>query len=149
MKLRIETDEAFSDEEIVIRCRELTDDILELQRRLNNLVKSGGTLTVNREDMDYFLKFPEILFLETDGTRVAVHTKKQIYSTKQKLYELEELLPTYFMRVSKSTILNLHEVRGIHKNITGASEIEFANSEKKTYVSQNYYKQLMERLTTR
>lgn len=39
--------------------------------------------------------------METDGNAIQVHTRDDIYQTRYKLYELEELLPGQFMRVSK------------------------------------------------
>ncbi|MBP5265805.1 MAG: LytTR family transcriptional regulator [Lachnospiraceae bacterium] len=54
-----------------------------------------------------------------------------------------------FLRVAKSTILNVHHVRSILKNITGASEVEFDNSPKRVYVSRSYYKALKDRLEHR
>lgn len=146
MKFRIEVDENLADDEIVLRCRNLDEDMLELQRQLTGITKASGALEVYRGEADYYLKFSEIIFLETDGGIVVVHTKDQIFQTKQKLYELEEQLPLSFFRVSKSTILNTREIRCIHKNITGASEIEFSGSSKRTYVSRNYYKPLMEKM---
>ena len=85
-----------------------------------------------------------ILFLEADGNYISVHTAKSIYRVRQKLYELEELLPRDFLRVSKSTIVNTELIASIKKNITGASEISFRNSTKKTYASRNYIKALIE-----
>lgn len=146
MKFRIEIDENISEDEIVLRCKSLDEDILELQRQLSGITKASGSLEVCRGEADYYLKYSEIIFLETDDGIVIVHTKDQIFHTKQKLYELEQLLPPYFFRVSKSTILNTREVRCIHKNITGASEIEFTGSVKKTYVSRNYYKPLLDKM---
>ncbi len=146
MKIRIETDDSLQEPEVLIRSNELGEDLFELQRQLQNLVKAQAKLSVIQGELEYFLKFPEIIFMETDGSRVAVHTHNQIYFTKQKLYELEEEIPGYFVRVSKSTILNTREIRSIRKNITGASEIEFANTPKKTFVSRSYYKALMEKM---
>ena len=146
MKLRIETRDDLQENELVLYCKELSEEILELQRQLSSLTQTTGTIAVTKGELDYFLRFSEILFMETDGTNVAVHTDKQIYYTKQKLYELENCMPHYFMRVSKSAIINTHEIRSIHKNLTGASEIEFTNSVKTAYVSRNYYKSLMEKL---
>lgn len=146
MKLRIETRDDLPEDELVLYCSDLSEDILELQRQLNGLLKNSGTLAVSKGDLEYFLKYSEILYMETDANNVVVHTSKQIFSTKQKLYELESQMPYYFMRVSKSTILNTREIRSIHKNITGSSEIEFANSTKKTYVSRSYYKALMDKM---
>lgn len=146
MKFRIEMGDEIQENEIVLRCRAIDDEILELQRQISNMTTLSGKLEVFSDQTDYYISYSEILFLETDGSRVMVHTKDQIFCTKQKLFELEEILPGYFMRVSKSTILNTREIRCIHKNITGASEIEFSGSVKKTYVSRNYYKVLVEKM---
>ena len=50
------------------------------------------------------------------------------------------------MRVSKSTIINMSVIRSIHKNITGASEVEFQGTMKKAYVSRMYIKALMSKI---
>ena len=36
MKVRLDIDESITDDEAVIRCRHLTDDIVELQRRITD-----------------------------------------------------------------------------------------------------------------
>ena len=61
---------------------------------------------------------------------------------RHRLYELEEFLPSYFLRVSKSTILNSKEVYSITKSLTASSLVEFRGTHKKVYVSRNYYKAL-------
>lgn len=63
-----------------------------------------------------------------------------------KLYELEELLPASFLRVSKSAIINTGQIRAIHKNITGASEVEFNGSNKRAFVSRSYFKLLTNKM---
>lgn len=146
MKIRMEIDDGIAEDEIVIRCKELTDEIVSLQRQISEAANQKMQLHVTKGEKEYFITVEEILFLETADQFVAVHTKEQIYATKQKLYELEELLPGIFMRVSKSTILNTSLIRSIHKNITGASEVEFAGTMKKAYVSRSYIKALMSKL---
>lgn len=61
-------------------------------------------------------------------------------------YELEEFLPRYFMRISKSTILNTNKVYSIQRNLTASSVIEFQNTHKQIYVSRYYYKPLKNKL---
>ena len=41
---------------------------------------------------------------------------------------------------------NTGKIRSIKKNITGASEVEFIASAKKTFVSRSYFKTLMSKL---
>ena len=68
---------------------------------------------------------------------------------RAKLYELEELLPGSFMRVSKSTIVNLDFVYSITRNLTASSVMEFAGTKKKAMVSRAYFKAVTERLKAR
>lgn len=146
MKIKIEIDESLAEEEIIIRCRSLDEDAISIQKRVADAVNSRMQLEVSKGEKEYYITVDEIFFVETDATRVVVHTAKDIYETKLRLYELEDILPGNFIRVSKSTILNATRVRAIHKNITGASEVEFAGSSKKVFVSRNYFKLLMAKL---
>jgi DNA-binding LytR/AlgR family response regulator len=146
MKIKIEIDEALAEEEIVIRYRSLNEDVISIQKRITDAVNSRMQLEVSRGDKEYYLLIDEILFFETDVSGVVVHTATQMYEIRHKLYELEDLLPGNFIRVSKSSILNSAKVRAIHKNITGASEVEFVGSNKKVFVSRNYFKVLMAKL---
>lgn len=146
MKIRIEIEEAIEEDELVLRCSQLNDEIIALQKKIAEAMNSKMQLHVYRQDKEYFLYLDEIIFVETSEQIVAVHTKDQIYETKQRLYELEELLPGNFMRVSKSTIVNTSKIRAIHKNITGASELEFTNTAKKAYASRTLIKSLITKL---
>ena len=146
MKIKIEIDDGLAEEEIVIRCKSLSEDVISIQKRITDAVNSRMQLEVSKGDKEYYLTIDEILFFETDTNGVIVHTATQMYETKYRLYELEDLLPGNFIRVSKSSILNASKVRAIHKNITGASEVEFIGSSKKVFVSRNYFKVLMAKL---
>jgi len=146
MKIKIEIDDGLAEEEIVIRCKSLNEDVISIQKRIADAVNSRMQLEVTKGEKEYYITIDEILFFETDSNSVVVHTANQIYETKYRLYELEDLLPGNFIRVSKSTILNSARVRAIHKNITGASEVEFTGTTKTVFVSRNYLKLLLEKL---
>ncbi|SEI57427.1 transcriptional regulator, LytTR family [Streptococcus equinus] len=144
LKITIDVDDSLEQDYITIHCKELTDDILELQKSL--LSKSSSSLRISafQDDVEHFLELKAIIFMESDGNYILIHTAKDIYRTRRKLYELEELLPRDFIRVSRSTIVNTMRISGIKKNITGASDISFGNSNKKAYASRNYIKLLIE-----
>ena len=91
----------------------------------------------------------DIYFFETEGREIRAHTAEQIFMCGYRLYELEELLPGSFMRISKSTIANLDHIYSITRNLTASSEVEFAGSAKKALVSRSYYKPLVERLNSK
>ena len=64
MKIKMEIDENLQDEEIIVRCRELSDDVVAMQRRIAEAVHAGMRLAVVRGDLEYYLPLNEILFFE-------------------------------------------------------------------------------------
>lgn len=146
MKIKIELDETLQEEEILIRCNSLSDRIRSIQHTLMELSSVGEKLEFTKGDTEYFLSLDEILFFATDEGIVNAHTKDDMFQTKLKLYELEDLLPGCFMRISKSSILNTAKVYSISKNLTSASKVEFKDTYKQVYVSRYYYRQLKEKL---
>ncbi len=146
MKVTIEVDESLSEECVVIKCRELNEHIMKMQKLLSEQANSDMTILLRKADKEYYMPLDKILFFETENKIIRAHTKEEMYETDYKLYELEEVLPGYFMRISKSAIVNIKPIYSITKNITSSSIIEFEDSHKKVYVSRNYYKALVERL---
>lgn len=146
MKIQIEFDTSLDEEVVTIRCPSLTATVEQLQRLLAGVTKEQEKYVFYKGDTEYYLSLSEILFFETGTNSIDVHTADDIFQTKRKLYELEELLPGYFMRVSKSAILNTNQVYAINRNLTAASLVEFQHSHKQVYVSRSYYKALKNKL---
>ena len=146
MKVRIEIETDLEDAEVIVRCSKIDDQILNLQKVITGMNGHVKQLTFYKNDTEYYLPLNKILFFDTEAGGISAHTANDVYQVKYKLYELEELLPGYFMRVSKSSILNTYQVYSITKNITAASIVAFEKSHKQVYVSRNYYKALKERL---
>lgn len=146
MKVRIEIDENLIENEVIIRCSRLDENIQKIQEMLLERKKESGYLILSKENTEYYIPLDHILFFETTESCVSAHTADHIYLTKYRLYELEELLPGNFMRVSKSTILNLNHVYSIMRNLTASSVVEFIGTHKQVFASRNYYKILKCRL---
>ena len=142
MKISLEVEETLSENEIIIRCNSSGEEIYALMNTIQKSVAASDNFVGYKEDREYFLRLNDILFFETEEGLLWAHTKNDMYSIRYKLYELEELLPGFFMRVSKSTILNTHHIYSIGKNITSTSLVQFRNSHKQVYVSRYYYKPL-------
>ena len=80
MKIKIEIDDALAEEEIVIRCKSLSEDVISIQKRITDAVNSRMQLEVSRGEKEYYITIDEILFFETDTSGVIVHTANQIYT---------------------------------------------------------------------
>lgn len=149
MKVKIEIEEGLAEEEVIIRCGGLSESVISLQ---NYISKQGGgqrCLALVENETEFFIPIQDIYFFETEGRELRAHTADKILSCNYKLYELEELLPGNFMRISKSTIANLDHIYSITKNLTASSVVEFAGSNKKALVSRSYYKLVIDRLKNR
>lgn len=146
MKIKIEIDESLSEDEVLIRCRGLTEQVTEIQKAVSEVVNTSQKFVFYRGNTEYYLALEEILFFETDGDGINAHTRDNIYQTKYKLYELEDLLPGCFMRISKSSIVNTNHIYSISRNLTASSVVAFAGTHKQVYVSRYYYKPLVNKL---
>ena len=145
LKIRIEMFEGVQ-EEVVIRCREITPEIIRLQQLLSGDSDRSNQFLLYKGDTEYYLNVNDIIFFETDGNAVMAHTRDDVYETRRKLYELEELSGGRFQRISKSAIVNVDKVYSIKRNVTSSSAIEFQGTHKQIYVSRAYYKILREKL---
>lgn len=144
MNIRIELDDRLDQVEVIIRTGQLGPEIEQMRQGLLKL--SRPSLVFYKGSSEYFLKLEDLLFFETDGSKIGAHTRDQAYEVKLKLYELEECLPAYFCRVSKSTIVNVKAIYSLDKSFSGTSRIAFYDSHKEVHVSRHYYHLLKERL---
>lgn len=144
IKVRVIVDRD-SEEEVVITCKEVTSEILRLQQ----LAAGGGgeEMLFKLDGREYFVPLRDVLFFATYDENVCAHTAQRMYYSDKKLFELSALLPNYFMRVSKSCIVNIRKISSLHREVTGVCEVHFAGSEKLIYISRMYYKPFRERLS--
>lgn len=147
MKINIQIDDNLDECEVIIKAKEVNNEVAQIQRALSSLTQAKSEIVFMKDETEYYFGVDKILFFETDQNKVFAHTALDAFEVKKKLYELEELLPSYFLRVSKSTILNTRKVFGLTKNITASSKVDFAGSQKSVYVSRNFYKPLKEMLS--
>lgn len=146
MKIRVELDGSIEEEEIIIRCKTLSEEVQMVQKTLADLAANNHRFVFYKGDTEYYLSLEEVLFFETEDKVIFAHTRDDMYQVKYRLYELEEFLPGYFMRISKSTILNTNKVYSIQRNLTASSVVEFQNTHKQVFVSRYYYKPLKNKL---
>ena len=138
MRVRIELVGEKEPVEAVIYCRSVTPEVEDLVRQLGLGQKPGPMPTFFKGEEQYFLALSEILFFETDGEAVFAHTDKESYETRQRLYELEAILPSNFVRISRSAIANTQHIFSIQRGLTRVGLVSFRGSYKEVYVSRMY-----------
>lgn len=148
MKVKLELDPDQKETEITIHAGQLTPEIERIYQQLQMDLDHPNQIEGMMDNTSYYLSINDILFFETDAKQVMAHMTRNAYFVKYKLYELESLLGGQFMRISKSTILNLDQIYAITKSISNC-QIKFHDSYKTVYVSRRYYRDLNDRLKER
>jgi len=149
MKVRIEYDSTFEEEEIVIKCAKLDNRVSKLKDIIENFENKNKVISFYKEKKEFYISTSDVLFFETSASGVDAHTKDDVYKVKYKLYELDEILDKNFIRISKSSIVNIGKIYSITYNIASSSLIDFHNSYKKVYASRFYSKALKHKLEER
>lgn len=98
-------------EYIEIHCYRISEEV----REIIAFVKSRqGQLTGTADERQYEIAVSDVFYIESVDNRNFIYTNDKVYETRHKLYELEEMLKEKrFLRVSKSTLLNLMKVSSI------------------------------------
>ena len=144
MRIKIEiSDES---EEIIIRCREHDEKIFEIERAIDNVLKGNGEMVLYSSGTEFYVAKSDILFFESEGDKIYAQTAGKRYVTTYKLFELEDLMPSYFVRISKSTIANVKAISSMRREVIGNGEITFKNCERRAYFSRGYFKSLREKI---
>ncbi len=109
-----------------IHTNELTDNIskainiLESEDQSEMLaVKKGSDITL--------LELKDIFMFRVEERQVKVFTENSEYMVKKPLYQVEEGLTNDFVRISKTTIINLKKVRRVAPSLRGMMFIELKN----------------------
>ena len=143
MKISIIEPNSDEEDEIIIKCHHVDESILKLIYSL----KAGKQLFTGLQDGNIHRIDPhDIFYFETVDNRVYIYCEKQIYESKLKLYELEELfIHSDFFRASKSVILNLDKIKYLSPAFNGRFEALLTNGER-VIISRQYVPELKKKL---
>ena len=101
----------------------------ELTRRIEDLVRDySGTdsILLFGEDELRRLEFSEIeCFTVLDRRVIAIDSAGTHYRVQERLRELEEILPSYFIRINKSTLANEHRIIRFDAAFSGGVDAVF------------------------
>ncbi len=143
MKITITEPGEGEEDEIIVRCRHMDQQLL----KLIYAIKAGRERITALQDGDYFQVAPdEIYYFEAVDSNVFLYLEKEVYETKLKLYELEEIFRnTDFFRASKSCIVNLSKVKRLSPDFNGRFEALMRNGER-VIISRQYVPVLKQKL---
>ncbi|KGX86081.1 LytTR family DNA-binding domain-containing protein [Pontibacillus litoralis] len=114
------------------------NDLLEVVRLFS--MKTATSKIVGFLNEEYHvINHEDILYFEAVDSSVWCHTGTEVYRLKDKLYQLEERLPSdRFIKVSRSFIVHIDSVTRIIPWFNRRLLLKFEQSKKEVEVSKNY-----------
>lgn len=109
-----------------IHTDELTDNITKAMSILES-DDSSEMLAVKKGSDIALLEFSDVYMFRVENKQVKVYTENSEYQIKKALYQVEENLPSDFVRISKTTIVNLKKVERVAPSLKGMMFIQLKN----------------------
>lgn len=115
-----------------------------LIRELRPASRHASRLRIKEDDRVFFVPVTDVHYLESDGNHVILHMQKgtehRIRTTLSGL--LEELDPARFVRVHRSTVINIDHLREVQPWFSG-DYLALLNDGREVRVSRRYREELM------
>ena len=109
-----------------IHTNELTDNIHQAITLLEDDSKMDMLAVKKGKDIS-FLDFDEIFMIRVEDKQVNVYTQDDKYLIKKALYQVEESLNPSFVRISKTTIVNIKKIDRVAPSLKGMMFIMLKN----------------------
>jgi DNA-binding LytR/AlgR family response regulator len=137
MKIKYEIDDLLKEDEIIIKVKRLTPELLELQNAFDS--KPVDSLFGVKEGKTFPIKINAIERIYSHNRKTILLSNGNEYETKKTLTELENSLGNMFVRISKGVIANTKQVRSIETEFSGNFTLFFLSGNK-DILSRNYVK---------
>ena len=144
MKVQLYIDEKFSEEKVIIEAPALSDAIQQLMKFAQQLGKNK-VIRAKKEEEIYLLDTTEIQRVYIENRQVWAETATGNYLLGLPLYQVLELLPTDFLQISQSEIINTKQIDHLKLTGSGLIQITLKNGQI-TYSSRRYLKAIKEKL---
>ncbi len=126
MKVALFFSRDISEPHAEIHTNELTDNIHQAIALLEDDSKMDMLAVKKGKDIS-FLDFDEIFMIRVEDKQVIVYTQEDKYSIKKALYQVEESLNPSFVRISKTTIVNIKKIDRVAPSLRGMMFIMLKN----------------------
>ncbi len=145
MKITILTPGPGEEDEVIVKVRDLSPEMLGLIGRLKEGGKKDQLAGYTGESI-VMVPVSEVFYFDAVDNRVYLYTKDKCYEVKKKLFEIEEEYEgTSFIRISKNAIVNIKKIERLVPEFNGRLEAKLKNGES-IIISRGYVPSLKRRL---
>ena len=144
MKVELQISESYKEAKLIVQAPQETEKIqkvIEFAENLGLKEKIKGKI----EDQVYLVEIGKIQRFYIENRKVLAETAGQTYTIDLRLYQVLELLPSNFIQISQSEIININSISHLKLTPNGLVEI-FLKNQSFTYSSRCYLKTIKEKL---
>ncbi|MGN7478275.1 LytTR family DNA-binding domain-containing protein [Solibacillus silvestris] len=125
MKVHLHIEADKKDTEVHIYTSEFNPEIEQLMNILKN---SPQETLIGYKGADiYVLKIDAVFSVFIEDTKVLVQTDEDEYECKLKLYELAEKYANKFIRINKSTLINIDKIHSLQSKLLNFPQLILTN----------------------
>ena len=93
---------------VLITAPELNEQVQSILNNLSTVCENRNNIGATKNNELFLLKTNDILYFYSDEKYIYAKTRDEGYRVKQKMYELEEILPNNkYVRISSAYIINI------------------------------------------
>jgi len=136
MRLTARKDITLDDDYVDVKYRELTFEILQIFQICEN---ASSILLCEKDNAEYRVDINDVLFIEWVDSKSCVYTEDEVFFMPTSLKKLEEVLESrHFIRVSRTTLVNIYKVKSVSNGLNLRRTAELVNGEK--IIMSRYYR---------
>lgn len=134
MHVEIKVLEEVTNPYAVIYTDQINEEVLQIADLIGNV---NGVITAVEEEKTIVLRTKDIYMIRVESSKAIIYCKEQKYASKKRLIELEKILKGSFMKISKTTLVNLNYISSAEAAFGGMMCLVMKNG-CKDYVSRKY-----------
>lgn len=139
MKVDIKLTETIDEPRVEIYTSKITKEIEDIVTYIKN---DSSNIILAREGEELVVIDPDdIYMLRIEDKKVAIYIEKKCFFTVKRLCEIEKSLKKNFLRISKTTIINIKQISRVEPSFNGSMYIKLRNG-LKDYISRKYVPEL-------
>lgn len=148
MKVTIELDDKIDDTHIVIRTKEINEEIEEIVKILKG-IKEGiglGRYVGIYDEKKYILDIERTVRFYAENKKIySKYEDGNIYTVNKYLYEIMDDANMFLIRISNSEIANIRYIEHLEGYFGGSIKVVYKNGDT-SYISRSYVKMIKKKL---
>lgn len=150
IKVRTNISNEYNDIDIVINAPEKNSQVINIENYLLSINYNSIDKVIGMQENNIFIiNVPDIITAYSEEKNNFIKTKEGIFKIKEKLYYLEENLPSKsFIRISNSVIVNINKVKCFNTDVIGSILVKMIDGTEE-YVSKRRVSSVMKFLKDR